>query len=368
MSKILVVLVVFSIYLTAFEIKIDRVKYHTFKDRFDTNAKIVQLSSAKESIGSIVGGHIEQYYVKPAQIVKKNQKVALINSMEIAKISAEYISYKKQFLSVKKNFDATKELYKNGMVSLSELNNQTVIFNEILAKLNSFKSQLELLGIKTQNLKKATSKFILYAHSSGRVSKILKPLHSAIEKNEELIELVKDEYYLQTYLPLKYASLVNIGDTIVIRLNNHSIKTSIEMIMPNVDEITQRFMVLSKIDIDYRLFTNSFVEATLYISKTKEYLAVKKSAISFFNNEWVVFTPKEHSKQEHNEQLHNHNEDEEHHHEDELPYGIKVIKILTQDEQFVAISGLEVNDEYISSDSYYIKSQLLKSSLGGHGH
>ncbi len=41
------------------------------------------------------------------------------------------------------------------------------------------------------------------------------------------------------------------------------------------------------------LFINSYINSTLYINTDKKYLAVKKTALTFLNNEWVVFVPKQ---------------------------------------------------------------------------
>ena len=154
------------------------------------------------------------------------------------------------------------------------------------------------------------------------------------------------------------------------------------------------------------MFVNAYVDSKLSIGEPKSYLAVKKSALSFFNNEWVVFVPESHEEEgddEHKEESHekddhdeheghghekeekehdNHGEDEDEGHdekeehkghghdeeEEEVPYGIKVVKILKQNENWVAIEGLAEHEDYVSDRSYYIKSLLLKSSLGGHGH
>jgi ABC-type Zn2+ transport system substrate-binding protein/surface adhesin len=139
------------------------------------------------------------------------------------------------------------------------------------------------------------------------------------------------------------------------------------------------------------LFVNAYVDSKLSIGEPKSYLAVKKSALSFFNNEWVVFVPEHHEGEEHHDEhedehekhddhdehndAHDENEHEKHdehghgeHEEEEVPYDIKVVKILKQNEAWVAIEGLDEHEDYVSDKSYYIKSLLLKSSLGGHGH
>jgi len=351
MNKIFFTLTILYTAIFAVEIPIQKVTLHSFSESKKINAKIIQLSNAQEMISSTVSGHLEKYFVKPAQLVKKGDKIALIESMDISRMSAEYLSLKQQLISSAKNYEALKQLYAKGMSSMSELNNQSIQKNALTAKLNAVESQLKTLGIKTDKLIKATPNFILYAHSSGKVSALLKPLHSSIDKNEPLVTIsTRHAYYIKSYLPLKTALNVRLGDKLVAYYGNKKIQTHITQIMPKVDEETQRVIVLSKVDKKVEnLFINTYVEARLYFGKVFKHPAVEKSALSFFNNEWVVFVPNEHHADEEQER--------------EIPFTLRVLKIITQDEDFVAVDGLELKEEYVSDKSYYVKSMLLKSSL-----
>jgi len=106
---------------------------------------------------------------------------------------------------------------------------------------------------------------------------------------------------------------------------------------------------------------------------------VKKTALSLFKGEWVVFTEKEHEeeKSSHDEHDHNAHKDEAEHegegHEEqeeheEAPYTAKVVEIIAYVGDDVAIKGLKANEEYVSEGVYFVKSMILKSSLGEHGH
>lgn len=343
MTKILLLTTtLISATLFAQEIPLEPVKMHSFKTSTKINAKVIQLSSAKEAITSVVAGHLERYYVKPAQVVKKGQKVALIESIVVSKMTAEYLALKKQLEASSKNYDSLKKLYEKGMTSMSELNNESIKKSEITAQLNTLKSQLLTLGINPKTLKNATANYILYAHTGGKIAALLKPLHSAVNENEPLVNIVKQQaYYIKSYLPLEYASKAKLGDTIVVQYADKKIQTHITQIMPKVDEETQRVIALASVDEKVEnLYIGSYVEATLYFGVKKRYPAVKKSALSFFNNEWVVFVP------------------------DEEGYVPHVIRIVAQDETHVGIQGLGLGEVYASGKSYYIKSELLKSSLG----
>jgi len=368
MSKIFLLISLLTLTLFAVEIPTKHAKMREFSKSIELNSQIVQLSNAKQSIMSLVSGHIEKYYVRVGQSVKRGQKIALIESIVLSDMTANFIYLKTQLDAQDKNYQALKSLYEKGMTSMQELNQESIKRDEALAKLTSLKSQLNTLGINTDTLKKASSNFILYAHSEGVVSQILQPLHSSIKEDTPIILVVKDQaFYLKSFLPMKFASKVKIGQKVVIDADDDKIVSKVTQILPYVDEKTQRVIVLSNIDSSFnKLYENAYTTARLYFDKTKKYVAVEKSALSFFNNEWVVFISKvadEH--EEHKEEIHEkHGYDEE----NEAPYEVRVVNIVTQDEEFVAVEGLEVGERYVSDKSYYVKSQLLKSSLGGHGH
>ena len=393
MSKILILSLWVTTALFAVEIPIEEATTKTFGKSVELNAKVIQLSNAKQSIMSLVSGHIEKYYVSPGQKVKSGQKIALIESIMLSKMTADYISEKEQFSALNKNYEATKKLYEKGMTSMQELNLQSIQKNAMSARITTLKSQLATLGIQADLLKEASANYILYAHSDGTVSELLQPLHSVIGEDTAIISIVKDQaFYIKSYLPLEYANLVKTGQKIVVSSGNEDLMSHVTQVLPELDEKTQRIILLSSIDERTdNLYINSYVSSTLYLDAKDEHVAVKKSALSFFKNEWVVFVPKEESHEEEDEHGHgtlddhdkdehathddheaeeDNNDDNEHdeHDEDEAAYEARIVEIITQDETYAAVKGLESGEAYVSDKSYYVKSMMLKSSLGEHGH
>lgn len=362
MNKLLLATLILASSLLATEIPISKVSLHKFNKSVALNAQIIQLSNAQQSVTSLVAGHLEKYYVKPAQKVKEGQKVALIESIVVSKMSADYLALKKQLQATDKNYKSVKKLYEKGMTSMQELNNQEIKRSKINAQLTALESQLSTLGIKAEKLKSATGNFVLYAHSAGTVSALLQPLHSSINVSEPVINLVKNQaYYIKSFLPLEYATKVKVGDKIVVKYETKDIVTHVTQILPKIDTTTQRVVVLSSVDEKVEnFFINTYLKSTVYFGEESTHLAVKKSALSFFNNEWVVFVP--------NEEEHEEESGEEGHEEHEAPYTLAVVKIIAEDENFVAVTGLQEGQEYVSAKSYYVKSMILKGALGEHGH
>lgn len=385
MNKIYLSILLLSTSLFSIEIPTENAKLRSFGKSIELNSKIIQLSNAKQSVTSLVSGHLEKYFVEAGQNVKDGQKIALIESILVSKMTADYISYKKQSLSLEANYSANKKLYDKGMLSLQKLNTLNNELNSMNSNVTALESQLKTLGIDAKNLKKATGNFILYAHSPGRVSSLLQPLHTVIREDEALITIIKNQaFYVESYLPLEYSDVIKIGQKISVDYNGRKIVTHVAQILPELDVQTQRIIVLSSIDEKADdLFINTFVSSTLYFEPTKKYVAVKRTALSFFNNEWIVFIHKK-ENEEHAEDKHDEHDglDEEKHeehaedgeekhdeHKDEtVPYEVRVVKIITQDDDYTGVKGLEAGEEYVSDKSYYVKSMMLKSSLGEHGH
>ncbi len=391
MNKIFLLISISITSLFSVDIPMANAELRSFGKSIKLNSKIIQLSNAKQSVTSLVSGHLEQYFVEPGQSVKEGQKIALIESMLVSKMTADYISLKKQLASLTENYEANKNLYNKGMLSMQDLNNLSIQLDVMNSNLIGLKSQLNTLGIKTDTLKNATANFILYAHSSGRVSTLLQPLHTVIREDEALISIIKDQaFYIQSYLPLEYGDVIKVGQKLNVKYNGRTILTHITQILPELDAVTQRIVILSSVDEKAdNLFINTFVASTLYFEPNKQYVSVKKAALSFFNNEWVVFMHKEHDEHnedkhdEHDDQKHDEKDDHEDHsdemhntndhdgkesEEEEISYEARVVEIITQDEDYVAVNGINIGEEYVSDKSYYAKSMILKSSLGEHGH
>jgi len=356
MNKILLLCLWITTTLFSVEIPIEHTTERTFGKSVELNAKVIQLSNAKQSIMSLVSGHIEKYYVSPGQKVKAGQKIAIIESIMLSKMTADYISVKKQFSALSKNYEATKRLYDKGMTSMQELNLQSIQKNAMSARITTLRSQLQTLGIEAGSLKAASADYVLYAHSDGTVSELLQPLHSVIGEDTAVVSIVKDQsFYFKSFLPIEYADEVKIGQKIVVKHNKTTIVTHITQVLPELDEEIQRIVVLSNINENINnLYINAYVPTVLYFDATQKHVAVKKSALSFFNNEWVVFVPIE--KDDKNSDIH-----EE---EFESPYEARVIEIIETDELFAGVKGIELNEMYVSDKSYYVKSMILKSSLG----
>ena len=360
MTKLISLLLLIVINIFAIELPTKKATLKSFNQTIKANAKIVQLSNTKYDITTQIDAKVIKYFIQSGQVIKAGDKVALLESIPLSNLTAKFLSLKKSYQNSNNNFNIAKKLNKKGLISTQELNKQSSQNSEITAKYNSIKANLEILGFNPDKLSKPTSKLILFATTSGKIATINRAINSQVTTGSKIATIVSSSaLYLKSYLPLKIASKIKIGQKIVV---NKNIKTTIKQILPEVDSQTKQIVVLSDIPTQEGVFINSYLPVVLHYGDSKEYVSVKKSALSFLNNEWVVFIPKEH------EHEHKHEEEVGHEEEEELAYDIKVVKIIVDDGEYVGVLGLKKDEEYISDKSYYVKALVLKSSLGGHGH
>jgi len=320
-----------------------------------TNAQITQLSDQKQEIVSRLPGHVEHYFVTTGQEVKEGEKVVLIESIALSKMSAEYVALRQQGNASKEQLGATKKLYKKGLASQNELNQKIIALEKILAKQNALVSQLESLGIKASNLKEATDKFVLYAHSSGVVGEIFVPLHSNVNAQAPLMSIVnRSHYYAMAYMRVDDAMKITPKTTGFVTIANKQYPVRFVQLLPNIDEATQRAKVLfMMMKYPKNTLIHAFTQIDISLEPYQNAVMIKKSALSLFQGEWVVFVETHENEKKSNDEA-----------EEEVPYAPKVVQVIAYNGDEVAIKGLKENEAYVSDGVYYVKSMLLKSAIG----
>jgi RND family efflux transporter MFP subunit len=380
-----------------------------------TNAQITQLSYQKQEIVSRLSGHVEMYYVKAGDTVKSGDKVVLIESIDIAKRTADYLALGQQIKPALTQVTSTRVLYKKGLASKNQLNQHLIALETLRSQKEALASQLQTLGIDTDTLTKATDNFTLYAHADGVVDKILASLHSNVDAQTTLMTLVKQKgYYATAFLSPNDAMKVTPETKGWIHINDKSYRCHFVQRIRTIDKETHRAKVRFSIENSPdNLLLGAFKQIDISLAPTREVLMIKKSALTLFKGEWVVFTPTKHKEDSDSHEEHGHeekkteviheedvhdaheketdpheghghdthkeethdtpeaDEHEEHGHEEEkeeAPYQANVVKIIDYLGEYVAIEGIKAGEAYVSGGVYFVKSMLLRSSLGGHGH
>ena len=345
-----------------------------------TNAQIVQLSNQQQKIVSRLAGHVENYFVQSGDRVTKGDKVALIESIALSQMTADFVALQAQAKAAKAQLATTRALYKKGLASKDALNQKRIDLQEILAKQNALSSQLKSLGIASEKLHKATDSYILTAHADGVVGEIYVPLHANVSAQTPLMSIVSQNgYYAVAYLGVADAMKVTPETKGFVQIAGKNYPATFVQLMPVIDKETQRAKALFTIkETPRNLLIGMFTQMQFTLAPFDAAVTVKKSALTLFSGEWVVFVPVETSHEEeeheaHGEETHEgeeeHGEEEhEHEHHEAVPYAPKVVNIIAGFGDEVAVEGIGAGELYVADGIYFVKSMLLKSALGEHGH
>jgi len=361
------------------KIEMDHAKIKPLGKIIRTNAQITQLSNQKQKIVSRLPGHVEKYFVTTGEQVKTGDKVALIESIQLSKMTADYIALQQQAKAAREKLATAKRLYKKGLTSQNALNQSIIEVESLLAKRNTLESQLTSLGIDASKLTKATDQFTLYAHADGVVGEIFVPLHSNVSAEDPLMSIVNQSgYYAVAYLGVKDALRVTDKTTGFVHFAGKAYPAHFIQLLPKIDEETQRAKVLfMMMQTPKKMLINAFTEMDISLAPYTKAVMVKRSALTLFQGEWVVFVEADHEQEAHEgKKAHEHEEDEHeeseehggHEAHEASPYLPKVVSIIAYNGDEVAIKGIEAGEEYVSDGVYFVKSMILKSALGEHGH
>ncbi|WP_281950925.1 efflux RND transporter periplasmic adaptor subunit [Nitrosophilus kaiyonis] len=357
-------------FLITLSFSYEKVKKIDFGKIYKTSAKVEVFKNQTQNIVAQIPGHIEKYFVKEGDSVKKGEKIAKVKSFYITELSSNYLKLKKEIEVLEKRLKNAKELYKKGLITLNDLNNIKIKLQSLNSKLSSIKLKLKILGIK--DIKKPIEYFYITSHADGVIQKILTPLHSNIESSTPVVKIVNQKnYYAIAYLNVDDALKLN-NVKAFFKLSDFIYDTEFIKVMPQVDSETFQAKLLFHIKPSNKpLLIGAFGDMVIESSPYKKALAVKKSALTMLNGDFVVFVPKEgeEHKKENVEHKHNEHEEEgEEHEHEELNFEPRVVKVVEFLKDFAVVEGLEENQEYIDKDVYFYKSRLLKNSLGEHGH
>jgi len=166
-------------------------------------------------------------------------------------------------------------------------------------------------------------------------------------------------------------------------------RCSFVQLLPDIDDETQQAQVLFWIEGNpKRLLLGAYVEISISLPPYEKRVAIKRTALTMMQGEWVVFVHKDQEDEGREDPHHDdhdgekslkssekgeHGDEEEHGDEDgdehhELPYTPQVVEIISYSGEYVSIKGIDDGAEYVSEGVYLVKSKILKSSLGEHGH
>jgi len=164
----------------------------------------------------------------------------------------------------------------------------------------------------------------------------------------------QNAFYAIAYLSVSDAMRLSNKSNGKITYAGETYKAHFVQLMPVIDEETQRAKALFALESHPKnTLINTFTQMQVSLPPYSKAVTVKKSALSLFKGEWVVFVEKVHKEHDEEEdettdEAHDKTEHGEHEHE-ESPYEPRVVEPFAYFGNRVAVKGLDAGEEYVAS-------------------
>lgn len=339
--------------ITSSGIKSERATSQFIESTIELVGEVKANENALVRVMPLARGYISDVKVNLGDNVRKGQLLAVIQSRELAEIKGEYLSSEKHLELAQAEFTRSEELWKKQIISEkeffaarqekagAEIKRESALYK--LLALGLSKTQIQsFLSEKDGNL----ARYELRAPMNGVIIEKKIVEGNAITSDEAMnspLMVIADmsTVWVMLSVPMNDVSSIKPGQQAVISIEGSDISEvgKIVYVDPILDEATRTAkarVVMSNGSRKWK--AGMFVKAKITMGKVQVPLAVRLSGLQTFRDWNVVFL------------------------RDSNTFEIRPIEFGKRDKEWVeVVSGLRLNDEYVTENSYLIKADIEKS-------
>ena len=339
--------------ITSSGIKSERATGQTIESTIELVGEVKANETALVRIMPLARGYISDVKVNLGDNVRKGQLLAVIQSRELAEIKGEYLSAEKQLELATAEFTRSEELWKKQILSEKEVLVSRQEKTQAEIKRESARYKLLALGLSKAQIQSFLSEkdgnlssYELRAPMNGVIIEKRIVEGNAITSDEAMnspLMVIADmsTVWVMLSVPMNDISSIKPGQQAVISIDGSDVSEvgKIMYVDPVLDEATRTAkarVVMSNGSRKWK--AGMFVNAKITMGKVAVPIAVRLSALQTFRDWNVVFL------------------------RDSNTFEIRPIEFGKRDKEWVEVlSGLRLNDEYVTENSYLIKADIEKS-------
>ena len=250
-------------------------------------------------VGPRISTKVENIQVDLGQKVTKDQSLAILSSVELGKIKAEYLTLLSQYETLDKAYSREKKLYGEKIGSESDYLQAKAAFEDVQAKLESSKETLKLFGIAADNIGKddfPLSYFTLKSPISGVIHKRNLSPGQTISPESTPIHIVNNsQMWVMIDAYENDISKIKKGQNISLTIKSlpgKAFEGKIDWISDALDKDTRTVKIRATVPNPDGLLKNGMYGTASILSDTDANRPiVPVEAIQTFENSAVVFVP-----------------------------------------------------------------------------
>ncbi|GLQ19512.1 efflux RND transporter periplasmic adaptor subunit [Algimonas porphyrae] len=306
-----------------------------------------------------VSGIVARLYAGEGDIVRRGDRLALIQSRELASLKAEWQKAKTRESLARKALTREEALFSDKITSEADLQAARAEFEAAQAVSDAAENELHAAGISDAALQRVdtaadgdNANSFLLAPIAGRVVRravALGETVSAGDAGAAPLFTIVDESVVWADIAVFKDDIGRVRDGAPVTLRDTSGQTlgnsKIAFVLPIIDERSRTATARIVVDNADRVFRpGQFVTADISTGQSSPVLQIPESAVQTVEGRASVFMP----------------------YED----GFKPVPVQTGQRsqgQVEILAGLRAGDRFVSAGSFTLKSQLEKDAFGG-GH
>jgi membrane fusion protein, heavy metal efflux system len=216
------------------------------------NGKVKSLPNLSATVSSNIEGKVDKIFVVEGSMVRKGQAIMTLSSMELIELQNAYMTAESETDFSTIELDRQKELIKNNVGALVDLQTAEAKYNSCLSREKTLKAKLDLLGISITNLQDPKNANVATAVTiespiDGYVINLPVSVGVLASVQTVLAEIVNvSELHAEIYVYDKDIDLVQDGQTVEIDFVNHALATvkgTVQSISRSIDPETKAIEV-----------------------------------------------------------------------------------------------------------------------------
>lgn len=216
------------------------------------NGKVKSLPNLSATVSSNIEGKVDKIFVVEGSMVRKGQAIMTLSSMELIELQNAYMTAESETDFSTIELDRQKELIKNNVGALVDLQTAEAKYNACLSREKTLKAKLDLLGISITNLQDPKNANVVNAVTiespiDGYVINLPVSVGVLASVQTVLAEIVNvSELHAEIYVYDKDIDLIKDGQTVEIDFVNQALATvkgTVQSISRSIDPETKAIEV-----------------------------------------------------------------------------------------------------------------------------
>ncbi|MEQ6122282.1 efflux RND transporter periplasmic adaptor subunit [Reichenbachiella sp. MALMAid0571] len=284
---------------SSFQMQIGKMELRDFYRPVIANGMFDVPPENKASVSTYFGGYVKQLSLLPGEEIKKGQVMFVIENPEFVQFQQDYLEAQGLLSYLKSDYERQKNLAQNNVTSQKNFLKAEADYKTTLARYESLKRKLGLMGINTANLSATNmqTQVSVKAPISGYVTAVNVNRGMYVNPSDIAITIINtDHLHLELSLFEKDFADVAVGQPISFKIQsdpNKEYQASVHLINKSIDSQNRTASIhghLSQHENDSKLFIpGMYVEAEIHTSVGSS-LSLPEAAVVEIGGKHFVLT------------------------------------------------------------------------------